>query len=283
MSDADLLRQLLSWTRFAANLQSEKLKMEFAKYWSDQMAEPRYADPKRLLRYGFKTYSQNDEDGIIQEVFRRIGATNRSFVEFGVQNGFECNTAKLLIEGWRGLWIESDSKAVAEMRAHFQAFLADGRLILAEKMVTAENINATLERSGIAGEIDLLCIDIDYNDYWVWKAIDIIQPRVVVIEYNCALRPPASLVVPYQPNAAWAGGNYFGASLSALVGLGHAKGYRIVGCCFAGVNAFFVREELCRDLFLEPATAEEHYEPERYFTKFMPSGHKGRPGPYQTV
>ena len=283
MSDADLLRQLLNVSRFTANLQSERLKIEFVKYWSDEMAKPRNADTKRLLRHGFKIYSQNDEDGIIQEIFRRIGAVNHSFVEFGVQNGFECNTAKLLIEGWRGLWIEANAKSVAEIRTHFQPFFANGALTLLEKMVTAENINAALEEVGVTGEIDFLCIDIDNNDYWVWKAIEIIRPRVVAIEYNCSLRPPLSLVVPYEPNAAWGGGNYFGASLSALVGLGRAKGYRVVGCCFAGVNAFFVREDLCRDLFLAPATAEEHYEPERYFTKFMPSGHKGRPGYYQTV
>ena len=85
------------------------------------------------------------------------------------------------------------------------------------------------KESGFRGEIDLLCIDIDNNDYWVWKAIDVIWPRVVVIEYNCSLRPPLSLVVPYNENARWSGGNYFGASLSALVSLGRAKGYRIVG------------------------------------------------------
>ena len=283
MSDADLLHQLLRWNRLATNLQSERLKIEFVKYWRDEMAKPRNAKTGRLLRYGFKTYSQNDEDGIIQEIFRRIGTVNRSFVEFGVQNGFECNTAKLLIEGWRGLWIEANAKAIGEMRTHFQVFLANLALTLIEKKITAENINATLEEAGVTGEIDILCIDIDYNDYWVWKAIEIIRPRVVVIEYNCSLRPPLSLVVPYEPDHVWDGGNYFGASLSALVGLGREKGYRIVGCCFAGVNAFFVREDLCRDLFLGPATAEEHYEPERYFTRFMPSGHKGKPGYYQMV
>jgi hypothetical protein len=283
MSDADPMHQLLSLSRFAANLQSESLKIQVIKYWSDEMAKPRNADPRRLLLYGFKTYSQNDEDGIIQEIFRRIGTASRSFVEFGVQNGFECNTAKLLIEGWRGLWIESNPRAVAEMRSHFQGFIAGGRLTLVEKMVTAENINATLEQAGVTGEIDLLSVDIDNNDYWVWKAIEVINPRVVVVEYNCALRPPLSLVVPYDPKAAWGGGNYFGASLNALVELGRAKGYRIVGCCFAGVNSFFVREDLCGDFFLKPSTAEEHYEPERYFTKHMPSGHRGRPGYYEAV
>src|SRR5437868_2912005 len=120
--DPDLLRQVLHWTRFAANLQSERIKIEVAKYWSDEMAKPRNADPRRLLRYGFKTYSQNDEDGIIQEIFRRIGAGNRSFVEFGVQNGLECNTVKLLVEGWRGLWIEANARSVAEIRGHFRSF-----------------------------------------------------------------------------------------------------------------------------------------------------------------
>src|SRR5690348_5879965 len=86
----DLLRQVLSWTRHTASLETERLKIEAARFWADEMAKPRNADPRRLLRHGFKIYSQNDEDGIIQEIFRRIGTTDRRFVEFGVQNGFEC-------------------------------------------------------------------------------------------------------------------------------------------------------------------------------------------------
>jgi hypothetical protein len=257
--------------------------MEFLRYWTDELAKPRNADPKRLLRYGYKVFSQNDEDGIIQEIFRRIGTTNRKFVEFGVQHGFECNSARLLIDGWGGLWIEADAKSVARMRQHFETFLVAGNLTLIEKLVTAENINGILSQAGVTGEVDMLGIDIDNNDYWVWKAIEIVRPRLVVIEYNTSLRPPLSLVVPYEPLRAWDGSNYFGASLEALVRLGRTKGYRIVGCCFAGVNAFFVRDDLCRDLFVEPATAEEHFEPERYFARFMPSGHAGRPGSYQVV
>ena len=170
------------------------------------------------------------------------------------------------------------------MQAHFEQFLINCSLTLIERLVTAENINPTLDAAGLAGEVDVLSIDIDYNDYWVWKAIDIIRPRVVVIEYNCSLRPPLSLVAPYDPaRTRSSGGNFFGASLGALVKLGQTKGYRIVGCCFAGVNAFFVRDDLCGTLFLDPATAEEHYEPERYFTKFMPSGLRGKPDHYEAV
>ncbi len=283
-SIVDTLQEIHRWSRSSAQKQSESLKIQFLNYWEEEMKKPRNVDPKRLLRHGFKIYSQNDEDGIIQEIFCRIGAGDRRFVEFGVQTGVECNTAKLLVEGWRGLWIEADARSANQIRGGLAAdFLERGKLQLMEEMVTAENINTLLDQAGFVGSIDLLSIDIDFNDYWVWKAIEAAKPRVVVIEYNASLRPPLSLVTPYSPARGWSGGNYFGASLEALVRLAAVKGYRIVGCGFNGVNAFFVREDLCGDRFLEPATAEEHYEPPRYFSNVMLSGHSGRPGPYLEV
>jgi hypothetical protein len=283
LSDAEILREILRWSRIGAQRQTDNLKIQFLQYWEAEMGKPRNTHPKRLLRHGFKIYCQNDEDGILEEIFRRIGVGERRFVEFGVQTGFECNTAKLLIEGWRGLWIEANSQSAARIREHFVDFLSTSALCLLEKMVTAENINALLSQTGFVGDIDLLSIDIDFNDYWVWKAIDVARPRVVSIEYNASLRPPLSLVVPYSPTSVWNGGNYFGASLEALVRLGRDKGYRIVGCSFSGVNAFFVREDCCKELFLESATAAEHYEPPRYFANIMPGGHSGKPGHYLNV
>jgi hypothetical protein len=194
----------------------------------------------------------------------------------------ECNTAKLLIEGWRGLWIEAAPQHANNIRRSLGAFTTDKRLTLIESMVTAENVNTLFSQGGFTGEIDLLSIDIDFNDYWVWKAVEVVKPRVVAIEYNAILRPPMSLVVPYQPTQKWDGSNYGGASLEALVKLGRSKGYRIVGCSFAGVNAFFVRDDLCADHFIEPATAEEHYEPTRHFHSAQ-SGHPPRLGPYVAV
>jgi hypothetical protein len=265
------------------DLSDYALQLQVLRAWDEEMAKPRHADPKRLLRYGFKLYSQNDEDGIIQEVFRRIGMTDRTFVEFGVATGAECNTAKLLIEGWRGLWIEAKADNADAIRRRFAPFLEDGRLTLKQDLVTAENIDALITAGGLTGEIDLIGIDIDYNDYWVWKAITAVRPRVVVIEYNASLRPPLSLTVPYDPRASWDGSNFYGASLEALVGLGADKGYRIVGCSIAGVNAFFVRADLCGNKFLAPATAAEHYEPPRHFFHLLPAGHKARPGPFVAV
>ncbi len=278
-------QQLVQWTFFNANQSAAGTQIELLRYWAEELAKPRNADPKRLLRYGFKMYSQSDEDGIIQEIFRRVGTTTQTFIEFGVDTGSECNTAKLLVEGWRGLWIEASNPKAAEIRKNFAAFLSEGRLKLIENLVTAENINALLKQAGTTGEVDLLSIDIDYNDYWVWKAIEVTNPRVVVIEYNATLRPPLSLVVPYEPTRQFFndGSNYFGASLEALVRLGRAKGYRVVGCNFSGSNAFFVRNDICSNRFLEPATAEEHYEPPRYFAILLMAGHRGRPGLYQEV
>ena len=210
--------------------------------------------------------------------------SNRSFVEFGVELGIECNTVKLLVEGWRGLWLEGSATRIAQIRKNFQAFLDDRRLAVNEAFVTAENINALLEQGGITGEIDLLSIDIDNNDYWVWKAITAIKPRVVVIEYNATLRPPLSLVVPYDPERCVGRHAIISAPASeALVRLGRSKGYRMVGCNFAGANAFFVRDDIAGNHFLDPATAEEHYEPPRYFFPMLKGGHSPRPGPYVAV
>jgi hypothetical protein len=267
-----------------ANFNSAMVQMNLQRFWAETLAQPRYADPKRLLRYGFKVYSQHDEDGVIQEIFRRIGTSGRTFVEIGVETGVECNTAKLLIEGWRGAWIEANPQACKAISANFADFLKDGRLTLQQSLVTAENINALVGGAGFTGEIDLLSIDIDFNDYWVWKAVNAVSPRAIVIEYNAGLHPPLSVTVPYQPNRAGDGTNFFGASLEALVRLGREKGYRIVGCNISGSNAFFVREDLCADHFREPATAEEHYEPPRHFFSFLLAGPQApKPGPYVPV
>jgi hypothetical protein len=152
-------------------LLSNFAKMDTLRLWGDEIARDRNAHPKRLLRYGSKVYSQGDEDGIIQEIFHRVGPGHRTFVEFGVETGIECNTAKLLLEGWRGLWIEANPDSVSKIRKSLASFLLKEQLQLLEARVNAENINALLEQMGFTSEIDLLSIDIDFNDYWVWKAI----------------------------------------------------------------------------------------------------------------
>ena len=257
-------------------------QMAFARYHDECLRQPRNQEAGRLLRYGARVFSQNDEDGILQEILNRVGSESRRFVEFGVEDGRQCNTRYLLETGWSGLWIEAQQRYVQAMQLANVQHLSSGRLRLVHGFVTAESINAMIHEALGEVPVDVLSIDIDMNDYWIWRAIDGIAPRVVVIEYNAALRPPASLVVPYDPARTWDGTNYFGASLKALERLGREKGYALVGCCFSGVNAFFVREDLVADRFCEPFTAENHFVPPRYFM-WYPAGHPAGVGPYVEV
>lgn len=228
--------------------------------------DARHDDPRSLVRSGYRCFSQFDGDGYVDEIFRRIGTTDRSFVEFGVGDGLENNTVALLLGGWAGLWIEASGPLAAKVRTGFAEPLADGRLKLLESFVTAENIEALLDRGQVPAEPDLLSVDIDGNDYWVWRALRRFRPRAVVIEYNASLGRSARAVQPYRAEAVWDGTTAFGASLGALEDLGREKGYVLVGCDLVGVNAFFVREDLAGDRFLAPHTAERHFEPPRFGT-----------------
>ena len=259
------------------------LQLELHSFIARELASERYADPRRLSRHGYKVFSQNDEDGLIAEVFRRIGAPNRTFVEFGVGKGRECNTLWLLAQGWRGLWIESDEASCAAIPNRMGHLLSRGELRLANALVSAENIDAIIGRELPGAEVDFLSIDIDLNDFWVWRGIQSIRPRLVCIEYNATWRPPVSIVTPYAPTRPTTGTNYFGASLAALTVLAREKGYALVGCCLCGVNAFFVRDDLVQDRFFSPNSVEEHYEPPRYFLAQLKAGHSPGFGELVTV
>ena len=236
----------------------------------------RLENEKCLERYGFKVYSQNDEDGIIEEIFNRIGTTNKIFVEFGVQNGLECNSHYLLHKGWSGLWLEGSDKYCAEISARFFPVIKTEQLKIRNAFITKDNINFLIAEGGLVGEIDLLSVDIDGNDYYVWKAINVIQPRAVVIEYNAKFPPNHEWVMAYNEKHSWDGSDWHGASLKALELLGRELGYQLVGTNLIGINAFFVNRELAKDLFIEPATAEELYNPFRFGQLKYSNGHPAR-------
>ncbi len=234
----------------------------------------RYSGDKRLEPAGYKVYSQGDEDGIIAEIFKRIGTTDRRFVEFGCGDGVENNTAYLLLQGWSGLWIDSLEHNELVLKRRWKKELDGGKLVFRRAMVTSDNIDALIKDGGISGPVDLLVIDIDSNDYHVWKAISAIEPRVVCIEYNAKFPPPVEWIMPRDDNYVWQKTDWMGASLSAMAKLGAEKGYALVGCDIIGSNAFFVRQELAQGHFAEPFTAENHYQPPRYYLGYgFYSGH----------
>jgi hypothetical protein len=232
-----------------------------------------------LERYGYKVYSQNDEDGIIEEIFNRIKTTNKTFVEFGVQNGLESNCHYLLHKGWNGLWIDGNEKYViggGGIKQLFKKPIDERRLSVINAFITRDNINSLIKDTGnINGEIDLLSIDIDGNDWWVWNAIECVNPRVVVIEYNGKFPPNFKWVMEYDEKHIWKGDDDQGASLKSLELLGTKLGYQLVGTNITGVNAFFVKADLAKDLFAKPAIAEKLYNPTRWTMCYI-SGHPAK-------
>src|SRR3989344_1136904 len=201
-----------------------------------------------------KIYSQNGEDGIIKMIFTKIGTLNKFCVEFGVGDAKENNTRYLIKKGhWHYLHMDTEvyPLAYSEIKREF---------------ITTENVNSLFRKYNVPKEFDLLSIDIDYNTYWVWKAIKGYSPRLVVIEYNASLPLSESKTVKYDPNAIWDGTNYFGASLLALVNLGKSKGYTLIGCDNKGVNAFFIRDDLVANHFVIK-NIQELWKPPQYGEK----------------
>lgn len=219
-----------------------------------------------LWPYERRVYSQHGEDGILDALFRAIGTTNRYYVEFGVGNGMERNT-RLLVErhGWSGLLMDGG--------------YANPAIGLHREFITADNILALFEKHGVPDDFDLLSIDIDGNDYWVWKRIgERYRPRVVVLEYNANAGPDERRTIPYDPEFRWSGTDYYGASLAALADLGRSLGYILAGCESLGVNAFFVRSDAAEGR-VRRQSVREAYRPPRYGT--LARGHP--PDPTRTL
>jgi hypothetical protein len=189
----------------------------------------------------FRTFSQWGEDGILQHLLRHVAIT------FGVENYTESNTRFLLVkDNWSGLVIDGSAANIDFIKN--DDIYWRHNLKAEHAFITAESINDLIRRNGIEGEIGLLSIDIDGNDYWVWQAIDVVNPSIVVLEYNSGLGPERAVTIPYDAgfvrSKAHYSNLYYGASLSALWLLGKRKGYSLVGCNSAGNNAFFVRDDL---------------------------------------
>lgn len=205
----------------------------------------------RLNEVGFSVFSESDEDGILLFIFAMIGTTNKLFVDLGAGSISGSNTANLVLNhGWYGLLVDGDPTNSDLLLSSFNEYTHIRNLppkIICQ-WITADNINSILSENGFTGEIDLLCIDIDGMDYWIWKAIDVISPRVIVVEYQCIWGSDVSVVVPYDPhfNATFSGrfGIYNSASLRAFEKLAHQRGYRLVGSQRYGYNAFFIRDDI---------------------------------------
>jgi hypothetical protein len=251
-----------------ATLRSVRLLLENSNYVRDALGriEGRQLSPQtsaKLADFEFKAYSQWGEDGIIQRLIQLVPLQQCIFVEFGIQDYREANTRYLLThDNWRGLVLDGSDANIAAVKREPLDWRHNLKAVAA--FITRENINSLLRDNGLSGEIGLLSVDVDGVDYWIWDAIDVVSPAIVVAEYNARFGPERAVTVPYDPafvrERAHHSSIYYGASLAALVGLGKRKGYAFVGANSAGNNAFFVRRD-CLPAALPEITAAAGYVP----------------------
>ena len=261
---------LTSTSNSAAASLDALLQLELSKELARLQTVVRTAMPENPAACGFKVYSQADEDGIVEEITRRIGIDRGHFIEIGCGDGRENNSHYLLLKGWRGIWVDGDPHNIAAIRATLPL---DGRLRLVEQMLTRDNVTAIPTAAGSPdfGALDLLSVDVDGNDLAIAEAaVKVWSPQIVVGEYNAKFPYPMQQEVRYDAHHRWARDDYHGASLAAWVERLKPE-YRLVTCNLAGTNAFLVRADVAgRFPIRAPA---QLYQPARFHLTALRSGH----------
>jgi hypothetical protein len=199
------------------------------------------ANNQNLPDWEFKVFSQWGQDGIIQFLLNKLNATSKKFIEFGVENYIESNTRFLLMNNnWSGLIIDGSEKNISEVNSSYYIWKYDLKTV--HSFITKDNINSIIKDNNFE-DADLLSIDLDGNDYWIWDSI-LIKPLIVIIEFNSIFGSDKKISVPYkenfQRNQEHYSNLYFGASLPALKDLGEKKGYDLIYVNQERNDAFFV-------------------------------------------
>ncbi len=246
------------------------LQLELGRELSRLQADLRVTMPDNPATCGFKVYSQADEDGILEEIARRLDLNRGNFIEIGCGDGRENNSHYLLLKGWRGIWVDGDPANIATIRS---ALPLGGRLRVVEQLVARENVASIplAARAADFGELDLLSVDVDGNDLAIaLAAIEAWAPKIIVGEYNAKLRFSIKIEMAYDAQHRWCQDDYHGASLAAWIDQLRPR-YMLVACNLAGTNTFFVRSDLA-DRFA--AYAPDHiYQPARFHLTALRSGH----------
>lgn len=226
-----------------------------------ELRQLRIEEHQDINSHEFQVYSQWGEDGIIQFLVNNVCIENRIFIEFGVEDYQQSNTKFLLMNNnWSGLVIDSSQENISKIMRDEIYWNYNLKAIC--KFISKKNINKLIIDNGLAGDIGLLSIDVDGNDFWIWEAINAVNPVIVIVEYNYRLGINSSVTIPYiekfNRKEAHHSMIYFGASLKALCSLARNKGYIFIGCSSNGVNAFFLRKDK-KESIIKELTPEEGY------------------------
>ena len=243
---------------------SDDVKMLQGRLLAETLVRKR--DYESLADFEFKVFSQFGDDGIIQFLTHNLKLSRKTFIEFGVENYLESNTRFLLQkDNWSGFVMDGSKRNIDELK--LSQFFWKHDLMAQSAFVTKENINKLLTDVAESwGGVDLLHIDIDGNDYWIWEAISLF-PAIAIIEYNSSFGIDRAITIPYEPHfyrtTAHFSNLYWGSSLKALYILAQRKGYVFIGCNSAGNNAYFVRRDSMNESVKE-ASLEANYVVSKY-------------------
>jgi hypothetical protein len=240
---------------FLASAVSPATKIALRRYFLEVRAAVGEGRPVPALRdSGFRVLSQDDEDGILIFLLAVVGIGRRRFVDLGAGDCvMASNCANLALNlGFHGLFVDGDEARIQSGRA-FYASSPDTSAFpprTTHAFLTRENVNDVIRSAGIVGDIDVLSIDIDGNDYWIWEAIDCVTPKIVVIETHTEYRLH-DVLAPYRPDFRWddaRAGEPLGASPVAMTRLAERLGYRLVGGNRYGFNAFYLQSGVAEEL-----------------------------------
>ena len=230
-------------------LELERLRLQIGRAEAARVA--RLPPDAPLADAEFQVFSQFGEDGIIQHLISKVPIANDVFVEFGVEDYTESNTRFLLVnDNWRGLVLDGSDAHRRWLESHPTGWRHEIEAVTA--FIDRDNINGLIGGAGVDGDIGLLSIDLDGNDLWILEAIEVVSPRILILEYNSTFGPEAAVTVPYDPSFVrsdkHASNLYWGASLAALTSTARDKGFSLVGSNRAGNNAFYVRDDVRGEL-----------------------------------
>jgi len=233
--------------------------------------EMREQSPENMAARGFKVYSQCDEDGVIAAIFDTLGG-GETLIEIGCGDGLENNTHALLLNGWRGVWVDGSTANIDSIVAALGSALFP-RLLVDRQFIDLDNIKGLLTSyTEILGttEPDLFSLDIDGNDLQVLDAaLAVISPKVICIEYNAKFPPPMKLTMRYDAAHAWGENDRHGASIAAFAEIVEGR-YSLLTCSLSGANAFFVRDDVATAFQIYPI--EDLYQPLRLDLIYLTAG-----------
>jgi hypothetical protein len=248
---------LAAWTKLAYKTGAFSRARQMRQRWAVRL-QVANGGSLPLAEFECGLLSQNGEDGLLEAIFQVIGFQTRSVVEFGFA-ATEASFLNLALAHDLDAYFMDGSNGTCRLASALFRVMGRRRMHVTRTFITAENINEVIAGMGLSGELDALSIDVDGNDYWIWRALDVVSPRLIVAEYNDRLGPSATVTIAYDPSFDFARSPhefYQGASLAALEKLGRQKGYRLIGCESSGTNAFFLRNDIDAAVFPTQSVSE---------------------------